>query len=176
MSPAPAAARAAVRACATAAVLWLSLAGPLLVSALAQQPPPDARARESASTPSEPPVTTEPPIPSSRQTITRVRLPESRPSGLPPLYVAFAGLQVLDAHSTLWAPRDATREVNPLMGALIDHPSLMYAVKVGTTTGTVYLAERLWKDGHRTASIALMVGVTSACTVVVASNYRHGPR
>jgi hypothetical protein len=46
-----------------------------------------------------------------------------------PLYMSFASLQMLDAHSTLRAARAGAVEQNPLMQGLADKPAALVALK-----------------------------------------------
>jgi hypothetical protein len=87
------------------------------------------------------------------------------------LYVSFASLQMLDAHSTIRAVRAGGVEQNPLMRGLADKPAALFALKAGVAASTIALAERL--RGHsRLGSIALMAGLNSAYAIIVAHNYR----
>jgi hypothetical protein len=94
-----------------------------------------------------------------------------RPAVLPILYLSFALLQGLDAHSTLAAVGAGGREVNPAVKGLVDQPAFFVGAKVAATAGTVYLTERLWKK-HRVAAIVLMVAVNATYAAIVAHNYR----
>ena len=90
---------------------------------------------------------------------------------LVPLYVSFASLQMLDAHSTIRAVRAGGVEQNPLMRGLADKPAALFALKAGVAASTIGLAERLRRHS-RLGSIALMAGLDSAYAIVVAHNYR----
>jgi Domain of unknown function (DUF5658) len=96
-----------------------------------------------------------------------------RPAALPSLYISFAVLQGLDAHSTMTAVSAGGREVNPAVKGLLTQPSSFVAAKIAATAGTVYLTERLWKK-HRVAAVALMVAVNAMYGAIVARNYRGG--
>ena len=98
----------------------------------------------------------------------------SRPAALPALYISFAVLQGLDAHSTLTAVSAGGREVNPAVRGLVTQPASFVGAKIAATAGTLYLTERLWKK-HRTAAVVLMVAVNTAYGVIVAHNYRGRP-
>ena len=98
----------------------------------------------------------------------------SRPAALPALYISFAVLQGLDAHSTLTAVSAGGREVNPAVRDLVNQPASFVGAKIAATAGTLYLTERLWKK-HRTAAVVLMVAVNTAYGVIVAHNYRGRP-
>jgi Domain of unknown function (DUF5658) len=99
----------------------------------------------------------------------------SRPAALPALYISFAVLQGLDAHSTLTAVSAGGREVNPAVRDLVTQPASFVGAKIAATAGTLYLAERLWKKKHRTAAVVLMVAINTAYGVIVAHNYRGRP-
>ena len=99
--------------------------------------------------------------------------PPSRPAGLMPLYVSFAGVQALDVHSTLRGVRNGSREANPLMGGVVGSPAAFMAVKAGATAGTIYLTEKMWKRSRK-AAIITMIGANIAYGLVVSHNYRVG--
>lgn len=94
-----------------------------------------------------------------------------RPRSLPALYVAFAVLQGLDAHSTLSAVGAGRTEANPALRDIVTQPATFIAAKLAASVSTVYLTERLWKR-HRMAAVMLMVAVNGAYGVIVANNYR----
>ena len=94
-----------------------------------------------------------------------------RPGGLLPLYVSFASLQVLDAHSTTRALDRGAVEANPLMRGLAGNPVGMFAVKAAATATVVYAAERIWKK-NKAAAVIFMVAANSAMAIVVQHNYR----
>ena len=100
-----------------------------------------------------------------------VRLvPETRPASLIPLYVSFATVQVLDAHSTYSGLERGGREVNPLLGTVVNSPAAFVAVKAGATAGTIYLAEKIWKR-NRKAAIITMIGANIAYGMIASHNY-----
>jgi hypothetical protein len=94
-----------------------------------------------------------------------------RPKSLLPLYLSFAALQALDAHSTLQAIDNGHGERNPVVGTFTSTPGAMVGLKLASTAGTIYLTERLWRK-HRAAAVALMIAVNGAYAAVVAHNYR----
>lgn len=94
-----------------------------------------------------------------------------RPAPLVPLYLSFAGLQSLDAITTLRALDNGHQERNPVVGWLAQHPGALVAAKAGVAAGTVYLSERLWKK-NRTAAVVLMVALNGAYAAIVANNHR----
>jgi hypothetical protein len=96
---------------------------------------------------------------------------QQRPAALVPLYVTFASLQALDAHSTTRALDRGAVEANPMMKGLAGNTAGMLAVKAAATTGVVYSAERIWKR-NKTAAVLFMVAANSAMGWVVQHNYR----
>lgn len=97
--------------------------------------------------------------------------PPRRIGVLLPLYASFAGLQMLDAHSTVHALRNGGVEGNPLMRDLSGRPAALFAVKAGVTASTIFLTEKL-RPKHRVGAIALMVALDSFYAMVVVHNYR----
>ena len=91
-----------------------------------------------------------------------------------PLYASFAGLQALDAHSTVRALQNGGSEANPLMRGLADRPAALYAVKAGVAASAILLTERL-RPRHRVGAVALMAALDSLYTMVVVHNYRAIP-
>jgi len=91
-----------------------------------------------------------------------------------PLYVSFAALQALDAHSTLRALNAGASEANPLMGGLAGKPAALVAVKAGLAASTIYLVEKM-RLRSRTAAIVLMTALNSAYLTIVAHNYAATP-
>ncbi len=95
---------------------------------------------------------------------------ETRPVVLAPLYVTFAGLQILDAHSTLLASNLGGREANPVVRSMLGSPATLIATKAGVTASAIFVSERLWKR-NKTAAALMMVGLNSAYAAIVAHNY-----
>jgi hypothetical protein len=94
----------------------------------------------------------------------------ARPAVLAPLWVSFAGLQILDIHSTMRAPDFGAREANPLVRGLLASPAAFVASKAAVTTGLIYASERLRRRHPRTA-VLMMIGLNSAYAAVVTRNY-----
>lgn len=94
-----------------------------------------------------------------------------RPRPLVSLYVSFAALQGLNAHSALPSLRGPAREMNPVLASYGSTPVKMLAIKAGMTAGMIYLSEKLWRK-NRAAALAVMIGVNSALAVATAHNYR----
>jgi hypothetical protein len=94
----------------------------------------------------------------------------SRGSVLPSLYLSLAGLNALDAHTTLRGVSLGASESNPLLKAAATHPSVLWAVKGGVTAGSVFMAERLWRKNHKAGAIAVMLVSNGMMAVVAARN------
>jgi hypothetical protein len=95
-----------------------------------------------------------------------------RPAVLMPLYGSFVAFQALDFDSTRRAIRSgAGREANPLLGSIANSSAGLAAVKVGTTAVVIYASERLRRNRHPVAAVALMIGMNSAYAIVTAHNY-----
>jgi hypothetical protein len=93
---------------------------------------------------------------------------------LVPLYISFASLQMLDAHSTIRALRAGGVERNPLMKGLADKPAALVALKAGVAASTIVLADRM-RGRSRLGAIVLMTALNSAYATIVAHNYRTVP-
>jgi hypothetical protein len=95
---------------------------------------------------------------------------QQRPAVLVPMYVSFAVLQGLDYSSTTRALRSGRgREANLLMRPIVENRPAFVAVKAATTAGTIWAAEKLWKN-NRAATVVLMAVVNGAMGAVVAHN------
>ena len=93
-----------------------------------------------------------------------------RPKLLMPLYVSFAGLQVLDTLSTGAALRSGGAEANPLLGSIAGSPGALLSTKAAVTGAMIYASERLWKQ-NRVGAVATMIGVNSAYAMIASHNY-----
>ena len=111
----------------------------------------------------------ESPVPSST-----LSAPSSTRGVLVPLYVSFASLQMLDAHSTFRAMRAGGVEQNPLLRGLADKPAALVAIKAGVAFSTIAVVDKM-RGRSRVGAIALMAALNSAYAVVVAHNYRTVP-
>lgn len=100
---------------------------------------------------------------------------QERPGALTGLYVSFATLQALDAHSTLSAVGGGRSEANPIVAPFADRPGLMVGMKAAAAVTTIVLAEKLWRR-NRVAAVILMVAANAGYAAVVASNYRQARR
>jgi hypothetical protein len=101
----------------------------------------------------------------------RADAPHARPAALVPLYVAYAGLQALDAHSTLSAIEAGGREANPMVRGTLGNPAGMFLLKSGSAAAVVFLSEKVWRR-NRTAAVITMVALNSAYATIAAHNYR----
>ena len=101
--------------------------------------------------------------------------PPERPRLLVPLYVSFAALQALDAHSTLKAVDRGYVEVNPLVASSSKNGAAMAVMKVAVTTSVIVGSEKLWRH-NRVAAVAAIIVVNGAYAAIVAHNYRNANR
>ena len=98
-----------------------------------------------------------------------------RPAALPPLYIAYATLQGLDAASTFRVLDRGGVERNPLLSGVAGSRGPMLALKAGTVAATIVLTERLRKR-HPLAAVVLMSALNSAHAAVVVHNYHVASR
>lgn len=98
---------------------------------------------------------------------------EKRPDYNLPLYVAFAALQVLDAHSTTRALQAGSREANSIMAGIAGNDAALYAVKGAAAAATIAVVHKLSKQRPVLASW-LMVAFTGVSATIVVHNYRAG--
>ena len=94
----------------------------------------------------------------------------TRPAVLTPLEVAFAGLQVLDVHTTLRSSSHGGVEANPVMGALVSSPAAVIASKAAVTVGVFYVSEKLWHR-HKVSAILTLLALDSGYAMIAAHNY-----
>lgn len=92
-----------------------------------------------------------------------------RPPALLPLYVTFATLQMLDAHSTSQGLRNGAVEANPVVAPFAGNTGALYATKIAATAATIYLGEKLWRK-NRFMAIVTMIAVNSTYAYVVQHN------
>lgn len=112
------------------------------------------------------------PLPdSSADTMPRAIETRPRPAPLVPLYISFAALQAVDAHSTWTAVGNGARESNPLVRGTLGSPAGLLLLKGGTAVGVVLLTERLWPH-HRAAAVISMIAFNVGYGLVAAHNYR----
>ena len=111
--------------------------------------------------------------------VTMVYQPQvKRPALLPALYATLGAVQAWDIYSTSQALRAGAREANPVAAPFAGGTGSLVALKAGTTAGTIFFAERMWRK-NRTAAFVLM-GVINGATAAVAlhnmKNARLGGR
>lgn len=94
----------------------------------------------------------------------------SRGVALPVLYGTLAGLQAYDGWTTVKAVHLGATEGNPAVAGLATNARAMWAVKAGATLGSIYLAERLWRQHRRGAAIATMLAVNGVMAAVAVNN------
>ena len=94
---------------------------------------------------------------------------QRRPNVLPVLYVSLAALQAFDGYSTTAGLSRGAREANQVMGGVAGNSAAFWAVKVASTAGSIWMAERMWKH-NRVGAIVTMVAVNSVMASVAARN------
>ena len=99
-------------------------------------------------------------------------MPSRRLGVLLPLYASFAGLQALDAHSTMRALQNGATERNPLLGDVAGQPAALFALKAGVTASTISPDREAAPETPWWAAIALMTALDSFYAMVVVHNYR----
>jgi hypothetical protein len=109
---------------------------------------------------------------SMREYLLRARPPARRPAALPALYATLAGLNALDAYTTVRALQAGAREANPLVAPTAGHFGTSLAVKAVSTAASIYLAESLWKK-NRAAAVVTIIAVNGATAAVAAHNLRN---
>jgi uncharacterized protein DUF5658 len=93
-----------------------------------------------------------------------------RPGSLSMLYASFASLQIFDAVSTLHGVQRGGAEGNPVVSGLVGNPAALWALKGGVSAASIAVAERLWRQHRRGASIATMVAANGVMAAVAARN------
>jgi hypothetical protein len=89
---------------------------------------------------------------------------------LPMLYVSLAGLNAFDAYSTQKGLAHGAVEANPMMSGVVGNKAALWAVKGGVTAASIYLSERMWKQGHKAQAVAMMVLSNGVMAAVAAHN------
>ena len=96
---------------------------------------------------------------------------ETRPKMLPALYGGLAGLQMYDGYSTLSGlGQSVARESNPLVGSLASQPAALWTLKAVSTMTSIYFAEQLWRQHHRTQAVVMMILANGMMGAVAAHN------
>jgi hypothetical protein len=82
----------------------------------------------------------------------------------------YAAMNALDIYTTTKALRSgAGIEANPLVGPVAGSPVALTILKAASTTSTIFLARRMWKQ-HPKGAIALLVIANVGMGVVVSHN------
>ena len=100
----------------------------------------------------------------------RIGFKTTRPSVLPALYVGCAILQGFDVYSTLKALKGGAVESNPMMRGAVANPIALITLKAAVTASSIYAAERLWRQHHRTQAVVLMAVSNGIMAAVAARN------
>lgn len=88
------------------------------------------------------------------------------------MYASFAALEGLDYVTTRRAlSSGAGREANPVMQPFAANGLAFFAIKAASAAGTVWVAERLWRE-HPRRALLLMGAANAAAAAVVANNAR----
>lgn len=167
-----------VRRCFCACVAFLVLPLLLATSVQAQQGQQGQQAaNEQAARPADlraarrDPATSAAPEEGDPQRLYAIRPVPDRRGALVPLYVSYASLQVLNAHSVFPALDGHGRQANPLITEFTRNRAGFIAMKAGVAAGTIYLTEKL-RQRNRVAAVVVMVGLNSALAAITAHNYR----
>lgn len=86
-------------------------------------------------------------------------------------YVSHIALQAMDIHTTTRGLRLGATETNPLLRGVAGNPAALTAIKAGTTTVVVVIAEKMWKKS-RLAALTFMGVVNSLMAAIVWHNQR----
>jgi hypothetical protein len=93
-----------------------------------------------------------------------------RPVALPVFYASFVGLELYDGYSTSRGLALGAAESNPFVRWAVEHPLSLWAMKGAAAAGSIYMAERLWRHGHRRQAIAVMIVSNAFMGFVAARN------
>jgi hypothetical protein len=94
----------------------------------------------------------------------------SRPSALVPMYFGLTVLQAYDGYTTIRGVAGGAAEQNPLVGGLAKQPAAFFALKALSTATTIWAAEQLWRQHHKTQAIVTMAIANAAMGFVAARN------
>jgi hypothetical protein len=98
-----------------------------------------------------------------------------RPAALPALYATLGAMQAFDVYSTSAALKAGAKEANPVAAPFAGNAGSMLGLKMATTAGTIFFAERLWKT-NKVGAIVMMVAINGATAVVSMHNMRNAKR
>lgn len=94
----------------------------------------------------------------------------TRPAALPVLYATLVGLQAYDGWATTRGAAAGAPETNPLVGGLAQRPVVFWTIKAVSTAATIYFAEQLWRQHHRTQAVIMLVATNGAMGAIAARN------
>jgi hypothetical protein len=95
-----------------------------------------------------------------------------RPQMLPVLYATYGVMQAWDIYSTTAALKAGATERNPVAAPIAGNPASLVALKVMSTAGTIYFAERIWKK-NRVAAVIVLAAINGATAAVSLRNMRN---
>jgi hypothetical protein len=95
-----------------------------------------------------------------------------RPALLPVLYLTLGTMQAWDLYSTSAALKAGAHEANPTAAAFSGSKGSLLGLKVATTAGTIFFAERAWKK-NRVAAVVMMTAINGATAAVAMRNMRN---
>jgi hypothetical protein len=98
-----------------------------------------------------------------------------RPAALPALYATLGAMQAFDVYSTSAALKAGAKEANPVAAPFAGNAGSMLGLKVATTAGTIFFAERMWKT-NKVGAIVMMVAINGATAVVSMHNMQNAKR
>ena len=112
------------------------------------------------------------PLPAAPLERWQVDTPAARPAAMPVMYATLGALHALDIYSTRQALGGNAREANPAMRGASSRTATMVAAKALSMTGTIYFAERAWKQ-NRVGAVILMAAINAVTAAVTARNLRN---
>jgi hypothetical protein len=105
----------------------------------------------------------------------RVDAEPRRPTILPWLYGIYVTFQAFDVWTTTRGVAAGARETNPAVASFAGNHLGLTAMKIATTTTTIYFVERLWRR-NRTGAIVLTAALNGVSALVVLHNSRVAQR
>jgi uncharacterized protein DUF5658 len=87
-----------------------------------------------------------------------------------PMFASLAALQAYDAYSTITGLNRGLVEANPMMQGVTGNAMALVGVKAGTAALSIYAANRLWTQHHRTAAVALIAASNVLSSFVAVHN------
>lgn len=95
-----------------------------------------------------------------------------RPGVVSALYASLGAMQVLDVYSTQSALKAGAREANPTAAPFAGNVGSMLGLKVASTAGTIFFAERLWRT-NKVAAIVMLAAINGSVAAVSMHNLRN---